>query len=124
MVETYFTFFKNLNLSFIFKINFFLNYFKTDMSSKENGNKVIVIGASNRPDSLDPSLRRAGRFDKEISLGIPDTLARKEILSILTKSLPLSPDVDLEELAKLTPGYVGADLVALRTEAAMAATNR
>ena len=85
---------------------------------------VIVIGATNRPDSLDPALRRAGRFDREISLGIPDVKARTHILKILTSDLRLCENFDLEQLAKLTPGYVGADLQALTTVAGVLAVKR
>lgn len=84
----------------------------------------MVIGATNRPDSIDPALRRAGRFDREISLGIPNKENRAQILKILTKNLKLSNNFDYELLASYTPGYVGADLVALTREAAMAAVNR
>lgn len=85
---------------------------------------VIVIGATNRPDSLDPALRRAGRFDREIGLGVPDAAARARILRVLTRKLRLQGDFDMESLARGTPGFVGADLVALTKEAAMVAVNR
>lgn len=85
---------------------------------------VIVIGATNRPESIDPALRRAGRFDREICIGIPDVTGRKEILEIVTRGLRLSSDVCLEKLAYLTPGYVGADLKSLAREAANCAINR
>ncbi len=80
---------------------------------------VVVIGATNLPNSLDPALRRPGRFDKEIYIGIPDENARKDILKIHARNMPLSCEVDLEALAKITHGYVGADLSALCKEAAM-----
>lgn len=83
-----------------------------------------MIGATNRPDSLDPALRRAGRFDREVSLGIPDLESREQILKILTQSLKLEPNFDSLHIAKQTPGYVGADLMALTREAAMVAINR
>jgi len=86
--------------------------------------QVVVIGATNRPDSLDPALRRAGRFDREIALGIPDTQARRKILEVLCRDLRLSVGTDYARLALLTPGYVGADLTSLTREAAMAAVNR
>ncbi|TRY91632.1 hypothetical protein DNTS_021770 [Danionella cerebrum] len=86
--------------------------------------RVLVIGATNRPDSLDPALRRAGRFDREISLGIPDEPARVKILKTLCRKLALPEDFDFVQLAHLTPGYVGADLMALCREAAMNAVNR
>lgn len=84
----------------------------------------MVIGATNRPDSLDPALRRAGRFDREICIGIPDVKARIQILEVVTSRLHLSDDVDFEQLAKLTPGYVGADLSSLAMEAGNAALRR
>ncbi len=80
--------------------------------------QVIVIGATNRPNAIDPALRRPGRFDREIEIGVPDRNARKEILQIHTRNMPLK-DVNLEELADLTHGYTGADLTALAREAAM-----
>eukprot|EP00127_Corallochytrium_limacisporum_P003337 Clim_evm26s148 gene=Clim_evmTU26s148 len=85
---------------------------------------VICIGATNRPDSLDPALRRAGRFDREISLGIPDEKARARILQVITKGLRLDGDFDYLSLARKTPGFVGADLNALAKEAAVLAINR
>ncbi|XP_064485089.1 nuclear valosin-containing protein-like [Ornithodoros turicata] len=90
----------------------------------QSGAQVLVIGATNRPDALDPALRRAGRFDREISLGIPNEAARSQILQVLCKKLTLSTDVDFEWLAHQTPGFVGADLMALTREATMAAINR
>ncbi|UCD92172.1 MAG: CDC48 family AAA ATPase, partial [Methanobacteriota archaeon] len=81
--------------------------------------KVVVIGATNRPDSLDPALRRPGRFDREIVIGIPDRKGRLEILQIHTRGMPLSKDVALEHFADITHGYAGADLEALCKEAAM-----
>ncbi|XP_033210107.1 nuclear valosin-containing protein-like isoform X2 [Belonocnema kinseyi] len=95
-----------------------------DLGKKENGNRVLVVGATNRPDALDPALRRAGRFDREVSLGIPDKKARQSILAVHTANVKLSADADLSRLASLTPGFVGADLVALIREASMAAINR
>ncbi|XP_061692657.1 nuclear valosin-containing protein-like isoform X7 [Syngnathoides biaculeatus] len=86
--------------------------------------QVLVIGATNRPDSLDPALRRAGRFDKEICLGIPDEPSRHRILKTLCRKLRIPEDFDYSKLAHLTPGYVGADLMALCREAAMNAVNR
>lgn len=84
----------------------------------------MVIGATSRPDSIDPALRRAGRFDREISLGFPNKESRSHILKIVTKKLKLSKDFDFEELSSYTPGYVGADLLALTREAAMVAVSR
>eukprot|EP00268_Persea_americana_P042601 TRINITY_DN4264_c2_g1_i2.p1 TRINITY_DN4264_c2_g1~~TRINITY_DN4264_c2_g1_i2.p1 ORF type:complete len:799 (-),score=201.60 TRINITY_DN4264_c2_g1_i2:156-2552(-) len=80
---------------------------------------VIVIGATNRPNSIDPALRRFGRFDREIDIGVPDEVGRLEVLRIHTKNMKLSEDVDLERIAKDTHGYVGADLASLCTEAAL-----
>ncbi|XP_042446528.1 cell division cycle protein 48 homolog [Zingiber officinale] len=80
---------------------------------------VIVIGAMNKPNSIDPALRRFGRFDREIDIGVPDEVGRLEVLRIHTKNMKLSDDVDLERIAKDTHGYVGADLAALCTEAAL-----
>lgn len=80
---------------------------------------VVVIAATNRPNSIDPALRRFGRFDREIDIGIPDPVGRLEILRIHTKNMKLDNDVDLEQLANETHGYVGADLAQLCTEAAL-----
>ncbi|AGB04527.1 AAA family ATPase, CDC48 subfamily [Aciduliprofundum sp. MAR08-339] len=94
------------------------------MDGLESRGKVVVIGATNRPNALDPALRRPGRFDREIEIGIPDRKARKEILEIHTRGVPLADDVDLDKLADMTHGYVGADLAALVKEAAMRALRR
>ncbi|RLI96364.1 MAG: AAA family ATPase, partial [Candidatus Aenigmatarchaeota archaeon] len=85
---------------------------------------VIVIGATNRPDALDPALRRPGRFDREIEIGVPNKEARLEILKVHTRGVPLAPDVDLEKIAEATHGYTGADLAALVREAGMYALRR
>ncbi len=90
---------------------------------KERG-KVIVIGATNRPDALDQALRRPGRFDREIELRVPDRDGRGEILQIHTRGMPLEDDVDMEEIADITHGFVGADLAALCRESAMNALRR
>jgi len=90
---------------------------------RERGN-VIVIAATNRPDAVDPALRRPGRFDREIAIGMPDKRARKEILLVHTRNMPLADDVNLDEIAEMTHGYTGADLAALCREAAMAALRR
>ncbi|XP_070165935.1 nuclear valosin-containing protein-like [Polyergus mexicanus] len=95
-----------------------------ELNLKENGDRVLVIGATNRPDSLDPALRRAGRFDREVCLGIPDREARAKILAVHTENVVLAPNISLSTIASLTPGFVGADLVALIREAAMAAVDR
>ncbi len=90
---------------------------------KERG-KVIVIGATNRPEALDPALRRPGRFDREIEIPPPDKRARREILAVHTRNMPLDEDVDLDKIAEMTHGYTGADLAALVKEAAIAALRR
>ncbi|HHC19399.1 MAG TPA: AAA family ATPase, partial [Euryarchaeota archaeon] len=96
----------------------------TLMDGLEERGRVIVIGATNRPDALDPALRRPGRFDREIEVRVPDRQGRKEILQIHTRNMPLAEDVDLDKLAELTHGFVGADLAALCREAAMNALRR
>jgi transitional endoplasmic reticulum ATPase len=85
---------------------------------------VVVIGATNLPDSLDEALRRPGRFDREIAVGVPDRAGRGDILSIHTRGMPLAPDVDLDAIARSSHGFVGADLAALAREAAMDAVRR
>ncbi|RZF40808.1 hypothetical protein LSTR_LSTR003318 [Laodelphax striatellus] len=95
-----------------------------ELSDTPQGKEILVIGATNRPDAIDPALRRAGRFDREICLGIPDRAARRDILALLSKQLSLATDVSLDRLAMATPGYVGADLKALLTEAGIAAVTR
>jgi transitional endoplasmic reticulum ATPase len=87
-------------------------------------NNVVVIGATNRPDALDEALRRPGRFDRELVLGVPDRIGRHEILQIHTRGMPLARGVDLDELARMTYGFVGADLAALCREAAIATLRR
>jgi len=94
------------------------------MDGLKSRGKVVVIGATNRPDALDPALRRPGRFDREIEIGVPDRDGRLEILQIHTRGMPLAEDVDLEKYANLTHGYVGADLSALAKEAAMLSLRR
>jgi transitional endoplasmic reticulum ATPase len=91
----------------------------TLMDGLKSRSNVIVIGATNRPNSIDGALRRFGRFDREIDIGIPDPTGRLEILRIHTKNMKLADDVDLERLAGETHGYVGADLAQLCTEAAL-----
>lgn len=96
-----------------------------DLTLENTNNKpVIVIGATNRPDSIDEALRRAGRFDREICMGIPDEKARESILKVMTSKLQLSGDFDYKSLAKVTPGYVGADLKALTTAAGVLSVKR
>ena len=85
---------------------------------------VVVIGATNRPESIDPALRRPGRFDREVQIGVPNTESRLEILQIHTRGMPLSSDVDLEKMAQELYGYTGADLRALCREAALKALRR
>ncbi|KAK0455234.1 P-loop containing nucleoside triphosphate hydrolase protein [Desarmillaria tabescens] len=98
---------------------------RLDMSWEKNDNKpVIVIGATNRPDSLDAALRRAGRFDHEISMGVPDDEARERILRVLSVKLRIEGDFNFAALAKATPGYVGADLSALTAAAGIIAVKR
>ncbi|MDI9624179.1 MAG: CDC48 family AAA ATPase [Methanothermobacter sp.] len=96
----------------------------TLMDGLKTRGQVMVIGATNRPDALDPALRRPGRFDREIELGVPDKEERKEILEIHTRGMPLADDVDLDELAEITHGFVGADLESLCKEAAMRVLRR
>ncbi len=94
------------------------------MDGLKSRGEVIVIGATNIPNSLDPALRRPGRFDREIAISIPDKYGRLEILHIHTRGMPLAEDVDLERLSQITHGFVGADLEALCREAAMIALRR
>jgi len=94
------------------------------MDGLESRGQVMVIGATNIPQVLDPALRRPGRFDREIAIGVPDKRGRLEILQIHTRGMPLTSDVDLERTAEITHGFVGADLEALCREAAMTALRR
>ena len=94
------------------------------MDGLNSRGQVVVIGATNRPDSIDGALRRPGRFDREIEIGVPDKDGRKEILEIHTRGMPLAEDVDLDNLAETTHGFVGADLEALSKEAAMRVVRR
>ena len=94
------------------------------MDGLEARGNVIVIAATNRPNAVDPALRRPGRFDREIEVPLPDKHGRLEILQIHTRHMPLAEDVDLEKLAELTKGFTGADLSALAREAAMYALRR
>jgi transitional endoplasmic reticulum ATPase len=96
----------------------------TMMDGLEARGQVIVIGATNRVDSVDPALRRPGRFDREIEIGVPDEVGRKEILQIHTRGMPLSDDVSLDYLADETHGFVGADIESLTKESAMKALRR
>lgn len=94
------------------------------MDGMTSRGKVVVIAATNRPDALDPALRRPGRFDREIEIGVPDQKGRLEVLQIHTRGMPLADDVDLPKLASSTHGFVGADLQALAKEAAMRSLRR
>jgi transitional endoplasmic reticulum ATPase len=94
------------------------------MDGLESRGEIIVIGATNIPNSIDPALRRPGRFDREIAISIPDQKGRLEILHIHTRGMPLAKDVDLEKLSQITHGFVGADLEALCREAAMNALRK
>ncbi len=94
------------------------------MDGMEARGKVVVIGATNRPDALDPALRRPGRFDREIEIGVPNRQSRFEVLQIHTRGMPLSKDVNQEKLADVTHGFVGADLAALAREAGMRSLRR
>jgi transitional endoplasmic reticulum ATPase len=96
----------------------------TLMDGMKSRGKVVVIAATNRPDSIDPALRRPGRFDREIEIGIPDDEGRLEILSIHTRGMPIDEKVDLKQISKTTHGFVGADLEVLSKEAAMKSLRR
>jgi transitional endoplasmic reticulum ATPase len=89
------------------------------MDGLKGRGQTVVIAATNRPNTLDGALRRFGRFDREIDIGVPDEVGRMEVMRIHTKNMKLSEDVDLAEIAKSTHGYVGADLAALCTESAL-----
>ncbi|KAG1237386.1 hypothetical protein G6F62_009181 [Rhizopus arrhizus] len=91
----------------------------TLMDGMKARSNVVVIAATNRPNSIDPALRRFGRFDREVDIGIPDPTGRLEVLRIHTKNMKLDEDVDLEQIASETHGYVGADIASLCSEAAM-----
>lgn len=94
------------------------------MDGLQSRGKVVVIGATNRPNALDPALRRPGRFDREIEIGVPNKDGRLQVLQIHTRGMPLTEDVDLKRLANVTHGFVGADLEALSKEAALHALRR
>jgi len=96
----------------------------TLMDGLKTRGQVVVIGATNRPDALDPAIRRGGRFDREIEIGVPDKDGRQEVLQIHTRGMPLDEKVDLEEIAETTHGFVGADLETLCKEAAMRVLRR
>mgnify|MGYP000244713950 FL=1 len=94
------------------------------MDGLEERGEVVVIGATNRVDAIDPALRRGGRFDREIEVGVPDRDGRKEILQVHTRNMPLVDEIDLDEYAENTHGFVGADLESLAKESAMHALRR
>ena len=94
------------------------------MDGLQSRGKVVVIGATNRPNALDPALRRPGRFDREIEIGVPNKDGRLQVLQIHTRGMPLAKDVDVKRLANVTHGFVGADLEALTKEAALHALRR
>ena len=94
------------------------------MDGMSSRGKVVVIGATNRINALDPALRRPGRFDREIEIGVPDKEGRLEILQIHTRGMPLDKDVDLEKIANISHGFVGADLQALARESAIRALRK
>ncbi len=96
----------------------------TMMDGLKDRGKVVVIGATNRPNAVDPALRRPGRFDREISIGVPNKHGRLNILKIHTRNMPLAKDVNLTKLAEITHGFVGADVAALGREAAMSVLRR
>ena len=96
----------------------------TLMDGMKSRGKVVVIAATNRPDSIDPALRRPGRFDREIEIGIPDDEGRFDILSIHTRGMPIDEKIDLKQISKITHGFVGADLEVLAKEAAMRSLRR
>ena len=86
--------------------------------------QIVVIGCTSRPEVIDTALRRAGRFEREITIGVPNEEARVEIMKILTKKMRLRPDFPFNEMIKLTPGYVGADIQTLCKEASIIAVER
>ena len=96
----------------------------TLMDGMRSRGKVVVIAATNRPDSIDPALRRPGRFDREIEMGMPDEAGRREILAIHTRGMPVDGSADLDKVARATHGFVGADLEYLAKEAAMGSLRR
>jgi cell division protease FtsH len=101
-----------------------LNQILTEMDGFDSSTNVIVLGATNRPDVLDPALLRPGRFDRRVTVSPPDRTGREAILRVHTRGVPLAPDVDLGRIAAATPGMVGADLANLVNEAALLAARR
>jgi transitional endoplasmic reticulum ATPase len=98
-----------------------VNQLLTELDGLEEMGNVMVIGATNRPDMIDPALLRSGRFDRLVFIGEPSEEGREDILKIHTRQSPLSPDVSLREIAEITDGYVGSDLESIGREAAMVA---
>jgi AAA family ATPase, CDC48 subfamily len=96
----------------------------TLLDGLDSDEQVVVIGATNRVDAIDPAIRRGGRFDREIEIGVPDETGRREILDVHTRDMPLADDVRLDELAERLHGFVGADIASLAREAGMAALRR
>ena len=101
-----------------------LNQILTEMDGFDSSTNVIVLGATNQPEVLDPALLRPGRFDRRVSVSPPDRAGREAILQVHTRGVPLAPDVDLGRIAATTPGMVGADLANLVNEAALLAARR
>jgi len=98
-----------------------VNQLLTELDGLEDMGDVMVIGATNRPDMIDPALLRSGRFDRLVMIGQPDQEGREQILDIHTEDTPLAPDVSLREIAEITDGYVGSDLEGIAREAAIEA---
>ncbi|RUS18369.1 LOW QUALITY PROTEIN: P-loop containing nucleoside triphosphate hydrolase protein [Endogone sp. FLAS-F59071] len=96
----------------------------TLMDGVTSRGRIVVVGATNRPNAIDPALRRPGRFDREVSIDAPTELTRRRILESQTRTMPLADDVDISALARMTNGYVGADLASLCREAALGALDR
>jgi len=96
-----------------------VNQLLTELDGLEEMGDVMVIGATNRPDMIDPALLRSGRFDRLVMIGQPDQEGRERILEIHTQDTPLAPDVTLREIAEITDGYVGSDLEGIAREAAI-----
>ncbi|SVD25952.1 uncharacterized protein METZ01_LOCUS378806, partial [marine metagenome] len=96
----------------------------TLMDGMQGRDNVVVIGATNRPDSIDQALRRPGRFDRELEIGVPDKNGRREIMNIHTRGMPISDDFDMDWILENSYGFVGADLMSLTREAAMKALRR
>src|SRR6202034_4523742 len=101
-----------------------LDQILTEMDGVESNEAVVVLGATNRPEILDPALLRPGRFDRRVAVQAPDKTGRRKILEVHSRNMPLAGDVDLDALASTTPGMVGADLANLANEAALLAARR